>query len=132
MPPHRQSSSSPPSNNIRGGDAYRLFTLFCGLLFLAVAAACYLYTELPLLTTLVVAINITTFISLGLDKSFARSQSMRIPEPVLFVLALLGGSPGTLLAIHVFKHKSRKASFQLALLLIIACQLFLYRAFSPQ
>jgi uncharacterized membrane protein YsdA (DUF1294 family) len=43
-------------------------------------------------------------------------------------MALLGGSPGVLLGIHVFRHKTRKASFQFVLLLIVVAQFALLRA----
>ena len=72
-------------------------------------------------------INVSSLFLMGIDKSSARSGSVRIPEIVLFILALLGGCPGILLGIHVFKHKTRKASFQFVLLLIAVTQLFVAR-----
>jgi uncharacterized membrane protein YsdA (DUF1294 family) len=53
-----------------------------------------------------------TFIAYGLDKSAAhRGRRRRVRENTLHLLALLGGWPGALLAIPIFRHKWRKASF---------------------
>jgi uncharacterized membrane protein YsdA (DUF1294 family) len=47
----------------------------------------------------------------GLDKHRAARGRRRIPERNLHALALAGGWPGGLLAMHAFKHKRRKAAF---------------------
>jgi len=65
---------------------------------------------------------------MGLDKSFARSGSPRVPEMVLYTLAALGGSAGIIIGSHFFRHKSRKAVFQLTLLLIVCVHLYALRA----
>lgn len=48
----------------------------------------------------------------GLDKSAARRGGRRTREATLQLLALLGGWPGALVAQRVFRHKTRKQSFQ--------------------
>jgi uncharacterized membrane protein YsdA (DUF1294 family) len=52
------------------------------------------------------------FVLYGLDKSAARRGARRTPEATLQLLALLGGWPGALVAQRVFRHKTRKRSFQ--------------------
>ena len=52
------------------------------------------------------------FFAYAFDKSAARSGRWRTPESTLHLLGLLGGWPGALLAQDMFRHKSRKASFQ--------------------
>jgi uncharacterized membrane protein YsdA (DUF1294 family) len=79
------------------------------------------------LAAVFLALNVGAVFFMGLDKALARSGSVRTPEVVVFVIALLGGSPGVLLGIHVFKHKTRKASFQFVLLLIVVAQLWILR-----
>jgi uncharacterized membrane protein YsdA (DUF1294 family)/cold shock CspA family protein len=47
------------------------------------------------------------------DKSAAGHGRRRVPENTLHAVALFGGWPGALLAQDVFRHKTRKAEFQL-------------------
>ncbi|WDY60336.1 DUF1294 domain-containing protein [Pseudomonas sp. PSKL.D1] len=47
------------------------------------------------------------------DKRQAREQAWRTPEKVLHASELLGGWPGALVAQQVFRHKTRKVSYQL-------------------
>ncbi|MFJ3450374.1 DUF1294 domain-containing protein [Pseudomonas sichuanensis] len=47
------------------------------------------------------------------DKQQARNQAWRTPEKVLHASELLGGWPGALLAQQLFRHKTRKLSYQL-------------------
>lgn len=59
------------------------------------------------------------------DKQQARNQAWRTPEKVLHASELLGGWPGALLAQQLFRHKTRKLSFQLTFWAIVALhQLF--------
>ncbi|MCG8291532.1 MULTISPECIES: DUF1294 domain-containing protein [Pseudomonas] len=46
------------------------------------------------------------------DKQQARTQAWRTPEKVLHASELLGGWPGALLAQQLFRHKTRKVSYQ--------------------
>ena len=69
-----------------------------------------------------VIINIVTFLAYGLDKAQAKSHRWRTPEKTLWFLALIGGSIGALLAMNQFRHKTKKLSFQLPLMIIIALQ----------
>jgi len=59
-----------------------------------------------------------TFVAYGLDKSYARRGKRRIGETTLHLLALLGGWPGALLAMPLFRHKRRKTSFAVTVSLI--------------
>lgn len=47
------------------------------------------------------------------DKHQARQQAWLTPEKVLHASELLGGWPGALLAQQLFRHKTRKFSYQL-------------------
>ncbi|CAM3884274.1 hypothetical protein CCOS865_02988 [Pseudomonas reidholzensis] len=59
------------------------------------------------------------------DKQQARAQAWRTPEKVLHASELCGGWPGALLAQQLFRHKTRKVSFQLTFWGIVALhQLF--------
>ena len=58
-----------------------------------------------------------------LDKHLAKHHFWRIPEPVLILTAMLGGSLGVLLAMLLFRHKTRKALFLIGVPLILVVQL---------
>ncbi len=53
------------------------------------------------------------------DKRQARADGWRTPEKVLHTVELLGGWPGALLAQQLFRHKTRKLSFQIVFWLIV-------------
>ncbi len=71
------------------------------------------------------SINILTFVAFGLDKMKANYQFSRIPEKALWILCALGGSIGGLLGMKVFRHKTKKNSFQAVLLFILLVQIIL-------
>ena len=59
------------------------------------------------------------------DKRRAQTNQRRITENSLHLFELLGGWPGALLAQQMFRHKTRKLSFQLICwLIVIIHQLF--------
>lgn len=70
-------------------------------------------------------LSLVSFALYWRDKHQARTQGWRTPEKVLHATELCGGWPGALLAQQVFRHKTRKWSFQLSFWLIVALhQLF--------
>lgn len=64
-------------------------------------------------------VSVLTFLLYWSDKRKARADQWRIPENVLHALEFAGGWPGALLAQQVFRHKTRKVSFQLVFWLIV-------------
>jgi uncharacterized membrane protein YsdA (DUF1294 family) len=68
------------------------------------------------------ALNAWTILRFWQDKQRAIAGDRRIPEADLLGLALIGGSPGALLARRWFRHKTRKQPFSTWLLLIAAGQ----------
>lgn len=58
--------------------------------------------------------SVLAFLYYAFDKSAARSGRWRTPESTLHLFGLLGGWPGALLAQRIFRHKTRKLSFQVA------------------
>ena len=71
----------------------------------------------------VAALSITAFFIYGFDKAQAQRSGLRVPEAILHLLSLLGGSPGAFIAMRVFHHKTSKRSFQAVFWLIVAVQL---------
>ena len=94
---------------------------------------------------LVLGMSLAGFLAIGLDKSIAQNNEKRaragkrprrrIPEKTLFLLAALLGSPGVLLGMYLFRHKTKHRSFVLGIPAILAVQLLLawllFRRFSP-
>ncbi|WP_460419370.1 DUF1294 domain-containing protein [Pseudomonas sp. microsymbiont 2] len=60
------------------------------------------------------------------DKQQARTQAWRTPEKVLHASELLGGWPGALLAQQLFRHKTRKLSYQMVFWSIVAMHQFFW------
>ena len=54
-----------------------------------------------------VVMNILGFVTMGADKWKAKHREWRIPENTLFMLAILGGSLGSLIGMYVFRHKTK-------------------------
>lgn len=78
-----------------------------------------------LLLSYLCTINLATLILFGVDKS--RSQqtgARRIRERTLWLSMLFGGSLGALLAMHFFRHKTKKISFQAVAAIILMLQIF--------
>jgi uncharacterized membrane protein YsdA (DUF1294 family) len=76
--------------------------------------------------TYLTIINLVTFFIYGLDKAKAgRAGARRVSEKALLILALIGGSLGALLGMKVFRHKTKKISFQAIFAVILAVQILL-------
>jgi uncharacterized membrane protein YsdA (DUF1294 family) len=56
---------------------------------------------------LLLLVNITAFIMVGIDKYKARRKAWRIPERVFFWFALIGGCIGVYSGLLTFRHKTR-------------------------
>ena len=69
----------------------------------------------------IVIVNILTFCLYGIDKSAAIKQKQRIPNRVLLLMAVIGGSLGALTGMYTFRHKTKKwyYTFTVPVLLII-------------
>jgi uncharacterized membrane protein YsdA (DUF1294 family) len=90
-------------------------------LFLVVVCTLAARGTLPLAVPAVYLVaSAAALIAYRADKSAARTGAWRTSERRLHLLALIGGWPGALVAQAVFRHKSRKASFQLAFWGIVA------------
>ncbi len=60
-------------------------------------------------------INLAAFVTMAMDKRRALRHRWRIPERVLFLLAMFGGSTGALLGMWLLWHKVRKKLFAVGL-----------------
>ena len=75
----------------------------------------------------IIFINLLTFILMGIDKRRARKRMWRVPEKTLWVVALLGGSVGSLIGMRYFRHKTKHKIFTMGVPLLILVQaVFIY------
>ena len=88
---------------------------------------------ITLIVVYFVVINLISFTTMGVDKSKARKRSWRIPESTLFVLALIGGSIGSIAGMHIFRHKTKHWYFLYGMpaILIIQILIVVILAISP-
>ena len=73
----------------------------------------------------VLAWTVIAFALMGIDKAKAKRYKQRIPEKMLFLSAILGGSVGSLLGMYLFHHKTKHLKFTLGIPLILILQLLL-------
>ena len=73
----------------------------------------------------VLALSMLDFVLMGADKRRARQNRRRVPEKTFFLAALLGGSPGAIAGMWLFRHKTRHWYFHAVNLLGIAWQVAL-------
>ena len=72
-----------------------------------------------------VIINIVGFAIMGIDKRKAIKRTFRIPEATLFIVALIGGSIGSILGMQVIRHKTRHWYFVFGMPAILVVQIAL-------
>ena len=75
---------------------------------------------LELILGFVAAVNLVAFLLYGWDKRAAQRDQRRISERTLILAAALGGLVGAWTGMTVFRHKTRKRSFQLKLVAVTA------------
>jgi uncharacterized membrane protein YsdA (DUF1294 family) len=117
--PRRQPRSKP------GADANRRYPRLKALVLLAVCAlpvggaAIRAFQGSWLAAALYASMSLLAVFLYWRDKRQARAGGWRTPEKVLHGVELLGGWPGALVAQQVFRHKTRKLSFQWVFWLIV-------------
>ena len=73
-----------------------------------------------------IIMNIIGFALMGIDKRKAVKRLWRIPESVLFIVALIGGSIGCILGMQLFRHKTRTWNFVYGMPAILLIQVILF------
>ncbi|MBQ7955730.1 MAG: DUF1294 domain-containing protein [Lachnospiraceae bacterium] len=91
-------------------------------------------TVILLVCAYFLVLNLIGFAIMGIDKHKAVKGAFRIPEATLFVVALIGGSIGSICGMYTFRHKTRKWYFVYgmpAILILQALLLFLLFFYAP-
>jgi uncharacterized membrane protein YsdA (DUF1294 family) len=79
------------------------------------------YAPYPLYAAIAyAAMSLVALALYGFDKRRAESGGRRVRERTLHLVELLGGWPGALIAMRLFRHKTRKLSFLLVTWTIVA------------
>ena len=71
----------------------------------------------------IVAVNLFAYILYGIDKQKSKNTKWRISERTLIISALVGGSIGALLAMRVFRHKTKQKKFTIGVPFILVLQI---------
>ncbi len=69
------------------------------------------------------AINLVTVVVYGADKLCARMNWWRVPEKILLLLAVIGGSVGAIAAMALFRHKTQHLKFRCGVPVILILQI---------
>ena len=83
---------------------------------------------ITLLTSYLAAVNLIGLALMGIDKRKAKKRAFRIPEATLFIVAIIGGSVGSIAGMYLFRHKTRHRRFVLGMPLILLAQIALVYA----
>jgi uncharacterized membrane protein YsdA (DUF1294 family) len=86
--------------------------VFAGLFMVAVVGLVFMGRLSFMVPAGYLVASLVAFGAYALDKASARAGRWRTTESTLLLMGLVGGWPGAAFAQQVFRHKSRKASFQ--------------------
>lgn len=86
--------------------------------------------NLKLLIILIISINAIGFVLIGIDKYKSKHRKWRIKEKTFFIIAVLGGTIGVFLGMHIFRHKTQHTSFVIGIPIIFILQISLIYIFS--
>ena len=68
-------------------------------------------------------VNLAGFILMGVDKLKAKRRKWRIPEATLFLVAVIGGSIGSIAGMYIFRHKTQHMYFVIGMPIILVIQI---------
>lgn len=74
---------------------------------------------------MVLMINLIGYLSMWSDKRRAIKKRYRIPEKTLFIIAIFGGSLGSILGMKYFHHKTKHWYFKYGMPAILIIQIIL-------
>ncbi|MGN0386123.1 MAG: DUF1294 domain-containing protein [Lachnospiraceae bacterium] len=78
-----------------------------------------------LILSYLILMNLIGFALMGIDKHKAIKGAFRIPEATLFVVAIIGGSIGSILGMYTFRHKTRHKKFVYGMPAVLIIQVLL-------
>lgn len=84
-----------------------------------------LVNNLLLLSIISGFMSLFGFVIMLIDKNKAKKHQWRIKEQTLFTIAVLLGSPGILLGMYTFRHKTKHKIFVFGIPAILLIQVFI-------
>lgn len=81
------------------------------------------------ITAYLLAINLIGLSMMYIDKRKAIKGSWRIPEKTLLLVAMLGGSIGTIIGMYLFRHKTKKLRFTIGFPIILLTEIIVITYF---
>ncbi len=103
----------------------RKLPLIAAIGLIAAASALFWWMDVNPLYAYLLSVSLITFLFYGYDKRQALKNGWRVPEAVLHVLAMSGGTPGAFVGQTLFRHKTRKLRFKVVFLAIVLLQILL-------
>lgn len=100
--------------------------LWLALITLSWFALPYLPWPLSPAWRLFASLNIASFTLFALDKIQAQTRGRRVPERLLYLATLAGGSAGSLLSMWLLRHKTRKVGFQVVMACLLLIQILIF------
>ena len=73
--------------------------------------------------TVIIAMNLVTFILFAWDKFISGRKGRRVPESNLLVLSLLFGAFGAFMSMYLFRHKTQKLKFTISVPIMMVLQI---------
>ena len=83
------------------------------------------YIRLIIIAFLVL-VNIIAYVMMLWDKRKARKQEWRVAEATLLILSLIGGAVGLLVGMFTLRHKTRKISFKVVVIIGLIVSIIIY------
>lgn len=124
-----ETPKGPAAKNVQPGSVESsplvIFLVVSLILIAGASSLLHFKLDAPWVPGVFIGINAATFLLYGYDKFVAGGRSLRVPEAILHLLAVVGGTPAAFLGQIVFRHKTRKESFQCSFWLIAILQVLL-------
>lgn len=106
------------------GHPFLFYAIIFFGLTLAGTLAIWWILQWDIVAAWLISITLVTLLAYRFDKSIAGSERLRVPERVLLLLALAGGSLGAIVGMYLVgaRHKTSKTSFMLPFFGILILQ----------
>ena len=73
----------------------------------------------------IIAVNLVTFVTYGIDKYKSIKRKWRISEATLLTMAVIGGSIGAWTGLKVWRHKTMHKKFTIGIPIVFVIHLFI-------